>query len=79
MIQSYKNIAVECYQLTAQGFPKQEMYSLISQLRRAAVSVPANIAEGKQRHHVNECIQHISITAGSLAKLETHCILTPDT
>ena len=83
MIESYKDLTVwqksmdlvvDCYHLSKQ-FPNQEMYGLTSQLRRAAVSVPANIAEGKHRHHLKEFIQHLSIALGSLAELETHCIL----
>jgi four helix bundle protein len=65
------DLVVECYQLTAQ-FPKNEVYGISSQLRRSAVSVSANIAEGRQRQHSKEFIQHLSIAYGSLAELETH-------
>jgi four helix bundle protein len=65
------NLVVECYRLTT-AFPKSELYGLASQLRRAAVSVPANIAEGQARQHVKEFVQHLSIAQGSLAEAETH-------
>jgi four helix bundle protein len=65
------NLVVECYRLTKK-FPKNEIYGLSSQLQRAAVSIPANIAEGRQRQHKKEFIQHLSIAYGSLAELETH-------
>lgn len=65
------NLVVECYQLT-KIFPKNEVYGLANQLQRAAVSIPANIAEGRQRQYKKEFIQHLSIAYGSLAELETH-------
>ena len=65
------DLAVNCYQSTA-TFPKHELYGLTSQLRRAAASIPANIAEGRGRRHTREYIHHLSIAAGSLAELETH-------
>jgi len=65
------DLVVECYHV-AKGFPKSEIYGLISQLQRSAVSIPANIAEGRERQHKKEFIQHISIAYASLAELETH-------
>jgi len=65
------NLVVECYKITRE-FPKHEIYGLSSQLQRAAVSIPANIAEGRERQHRKEFLQHISIANGSIAELETH-------
>jgi len=69
--QKAMDLVVECYKITEQ-FPKDEIYGLIIQLRRAAVSIPANIAEGRGRLHTGEFVQHLSIAYGSLAELETH-------
>ncbi len=64
------NLAVECYRLT-DHFPKSELYGLTNQMRRAAVSVPSNVAEGSERQHTPEFIQHVSISCGSIAELDT--------
>lgn len=56
-------------------FPKEETYGLSSQLRRAAVSVASNIAEGSARNNTKELMQFIYISRGSLAELETQCEL----
>ena len=64
-------LVVECYQIT-KSFPRNEAFGLAGQLQRAAVSVPANIAEGRARQHTKEFMQHVSIAYGSLAELETH-------
>lgn len=58
------------YRLT-QNFPKYEIYGLTSQIQRAAVSVPSNIAEGHTREHTKEFLHHLSIAQASLAELET--------
>ena len=55
----------------AKKLPREETFALAGQIRRAAVSVPANIAEGHARHHTREFIQHLSIARGSLAELTT--------
>lgn len=69
--QKAMDLVTACYRLTA-GFPKTEQYGLTSQLQRAAVSVPANIAEGNGRATTGAYLQHLSIAAGSLAELDTH-------
>ena len=63
-------LAERCYQVTA-TYPKEEMYGLTSQLRRAAVSVPSNIAEGKGRSSDRELIQFLCHARGSLFEVET--------
>ena len=65
------DLVVECYRLTKR-FPKEETYGLTNQLQRAAVSIPANIAEGQGRQHTKEFLHHLSIAYGSLLELETH-------
>ncbi|PYO44309.1 MAG: diversity-generating retroelement protein bAvd family protein [Gemmatimonadetes bacterium] len=59
-----------CYRVTRQ-YPITERYGLCSQSRRAAISVPANIAEGQGREHLGDYLRHLSIANGSLMELET--------
>lgn len=58
------------YRRTA-AFPKEEVYGLAAQMRRSAVSVPSNIAEGAGRNSSKEFVQYLGIASGSLAELET--------
>jgi four helix bundle protein len=70
-------ITKEVYLLT-KHYPKDEIYGLTSQTRRAAVSIPANIAEGHERDSAKEYLHHVSYAQGSLAELETHLLLSID-
>ncbi len=65
----------EIYALTA-TFPKEELFGLSSQMRRAAVSVPSNIAEGSARNSTREIIHFLSKATGSLSELDTQLELT---
>jgi four helix bundle protein len=82
--QNYKDLVVwqkgielakTTYRLTSK-FPSEEKFGLVSQMRRAAVSIPSNIAEGQARHTTGEFIQFISHAEGSTAELETQFILS---
>lgn len=82
--QSYKDLVVWkkgielaklIYKLTAK-FPSEEKFGIIAQMRRAAVSIPSNIAEGQARHTTGEFIQFISHAEGSTAELDTQIILS---
>ena len=68
------DLAEACYLLTSQ-FPKDELYGLTSQTRRAAVSVAANIAEGYGRQTKPAHLSFLRIARGSLRELETHLII----
>ena len=84
MIESYRDLdawregmklAEDCYYLTRE-FPREELYGMVSQIRRSAASVPANIAEGYGRKYRAEYIRFLYISQGSLKELETHLILS---
>ena len=64
------DLVEEVYRIT-QTFPKQESYGLTSQMQRAAVSIPSNIAEGHTREHSKEYLHYLSMAQASLAELET--------
>jgi four helix bundle protein len=83
-IKSYRDLLIwqksiefvkQVYQETA-NFPDSERYGLTNQLRRAAVSVPSNIAEGQARQHKGEFRQFLFIALGSIAELETQIIIS---
>jgi|SRR3989338_445558 len=84
MINSYKDLIVsnkaidlviEIYNLTSK-FPRDEIYGLTSQMRRAAVSIPSNIAEGKMRGYKKECKQFFLTAFGSGGELETQVLIS---
>jgi len=72
--QKSMDMAEACYQLTA-DFPRGEVYGMTAQIRRAAVSIPANIAEGHGRENTGSFVQFSRIAQGSLKELETHLLL----
>ena len=73
--QQAMDVAVETYRLTG-SFPKEEMFGLTSQMRRAAVSIASNIAEGEGRKSKNEFSHFLGIALGSKSELETQLILS---
>ena len=70
------SLAESCYRVT-RTFLREEMFGLVSQIRRSASSIPANIAEGHGRENTGNFIQHLRISQGSLKELETHLLLAP--
>ncbi len=68
-------IVEEVYRLTLK-FPSEEKFGLVSQMRRSAISIPSNIAEGKGRASKKEFAHFVSIARGSLAELETQLLLS---
>ncbi len=70
-------MTLDIYKIT-KLFPREETYGLVSQLQRAAISVPANIAEGYERNHRKEYIQFLFVSKGSLGEVETHLLLAKD-
>lgn len=84
--QGYKNLevwrkamaVVKAVYVMTQKFPKEELYGLTNQMRRAAVSVPSNIAEGKSRFSNKEFARFLLIARGSVAELETQVLISQD-
>jgi four helix bundle protein len=68
------DLASEVYQVTRR-FPRDELFGMTAQMRRAAASVPANIAEGFGREQTRSFIQFLRVAQGSLKELETHVLL----
>ncbi len=68
------DLVVHCYHAT-KSLPDHERYGLTSQIRRSAVSIPSNIAEGHGRSHTGQYAEHISIANGSLKELETQILI----
>lgn len=85
-IESFKQLIVwqrsmevvkEIYKVTSE-FPKTETFGLINQMRRSAISIPSNIAEGKKRKTIKEFLQFLRISDGSSAELETQLLIAKD-
>lgn len=72
-----RSLVLDIYTLTSK-FPKEEQYSLVSQMRRCAVSVPSNIAEGHGRKTTKDSLHFFYISRGSLFELETQLYLSSD-
>ena len=75
--QEAHQLVLTVYQMTKQ-FPADEKFALISQMRRAAVSIPANIAEGFRRYGIQEKIRFYNVSEGSLEELKYYFILAAD-
>jgi four helix bundle protein len=69
------SLVTALYSLTAK-YPTNEMYGIISQIRRAAISIPSNISEGAARNHRKEFIHFLGISIGSAAELETLLLIS---
>ena len=67
----------EIYKITSK-FPKEEIYVISAQMRRAAISIPSNIAEGAARRSSREFLNYLSIARGSLSELETQVIISKE-
>jgi four helix bundle protein len=66
---------VEEVYTVSRNFPREEIYGLTSQLRRAAISIPSNVAEGQGRRTIPDFLRHLSIAYGSLRELETQILI----
>ena len=68
------NLVIKIYNITKQ-FPKEEMFGIVNQMRRSAISIPSNIAEGCARYSDKDTLRFIDIAFGSIAELETQLII----
>jgi four helix bundle protein len=69
------NLAAQVFEVT-RGFPREELFGMAAQMRRAAASIPANIAEGFGREQTRSFVQFLRVAQGSLKELETHLLLS---
>ncbi|MGQ0577415.1 MAG: four helix bundle protein [Betaproteobacteria bacterium] len=79
-LQAWKSamaLVKDVYTLT-RAFPKEEVYGLVSQMRRAAVSIPSNLAEGAARNGPKEFVQFLGVAKGSLSELETQLLISAE-
>lgn len=85
-IQSYKELIVwqrsielvkEIYKITNE-YPREEIYGLVSQMRRSSISIPSNIAEGYKRKSLGDYVRFLNIADGSAVELETQIIISKD-
>jgi len=72
--QKAMDLVLTSYEVAKQ-FPQSELYGLMSQIQKAAVSIPANIAEGHGCEHLGDYLHHLSMANGSLMELETHFLI----
>ena len=75
--QKSHQLALEVYKATS-GYPKEELYALVSQLRRSAASVPANIVEGQSRNTTKEYVQFLYNARGSMEETRYYLLLSRD-
>jgi four helix bundle protein len=75
--QKAKDIVLLIYEVTA-DFPNNEKYSLISQMRRSAISIPSNLAEGSSRKSKKDKLRYLQLSYSSLMELYNHCLIAAD-